>query len=111
MAIFIPKSFNDCNIGPAVNFEPKKVFSVSSISKYSGARPVLFNIEAIFCKHCGWIMNEGGRLMGRTLHLTHTQYEVLHGLVEDIVNDMPEDVVEHTETFKIYQKLQSMRHK
>ena len=48
--------------------------------------------------------------MGRTLHLTHTQYEVLHGLVEDIVNDMPEDEVEDTETFKIYQKLQSMRH-
>ena len=48
--------------------------------------------------------------MGRILHLTHTQYEVLHGLVEDIVNDMPEDVVEHTETFKIYQKLESMRH-
>ena len=48
--------------------------------------------------------------MGRTLHLTHVQYEVLHDLVEDVVNDMPEDVLEHTETFKIYQKLQSMRH-
>ena len=61
--------------------------------------------------------------MGRTLHLTHKQYEVLYDVIEDTVQAVEEDLItyedqegneveekiEEYEIFKIYQKLQSMR--
>ena len=34
-----PKSLSVCKIGPAVDLAFKKVFSVNSISKYSGSKP------------------------------------------------------------------------
>ena len=61
--------------------------------------------------------------MGRILHLTHKQYEVLYDVIEDTVQAVEEDLItyedqegneveekiEEYEIFKIYQKLQSMR--
>ena len=60
--------------------------------------------------------------MGRILHLTHKQYEVLYDVIEDTVQAVEEDLItyedqegneveekiEEYEIFKIYQKLQSM---
>tara|TARA_Y100001970_G_C13751462_1_gene611172 strand:+ start:334 stop:528 length:195 start_codon:yes stop_codon:yes gene_type:complete len=62
--------------------------------------------------------------MGRILHLTHKQYEVLYDVIADTVQFLEEDLITYTddkgneveekieeyEVFKIYQKLQSMRH-
>tara|TARA_Y100001960_G_scaffold143709_1_gene152137 strand:- start:189 stop:383 length:195 start_codon:yes stop_codon:yes gene_type:complete len=61
--------------------------------------------------------------MGRILHLTHKQYEVLYDVIADTVQFLEEDLITYTddkgneveekieeyEVFKIYQKLQSMR--
>ena len=61
--------------------------------------------------------------MGRTLHLTHKQYEVLYDVIEDTVQAVEDDLItyedqegneveekiEEYEIFKIYQKLKSMR--
>ena len=61
--------------------------------------------------------------MGRILHLTHKQYEVLYDVIEDTVQAVEDDLItyedqegneveekiEEYEIFKIYQKLQSMR--
>ena len=61
--------------------------------------------------------------MGRILHLTHKQYEVLYDVIEDTVQAVEEDLItyedqegneveekiEEYEVFKIYQKLKSMR--
>ena len=62
--------------------------------------------------------------MGRILHLTHKQYDVLYDVIADTVQFLEEDLItyiddkgneveekiEEYEVFKIYQKLQSMRH-
>ena len=61
--------------------------------------------------------------MGRILHLTHKQYDVLYDVIADTVQFLEEDLITYTddkgneveekieeyEVFKIYQKLQSMR--
>ena len=61
--------------------------------------------------------------MGRILHLTHKQYDVLYDVIADTVQFLEEDLItyedaqgneveekiEEYEIFKIYQKLQSMR--
>ena len=61
--------------------------------------------------------------MGRILHLTHKQYDVLYDVIADTVQFLEEDLITYTddkgneveekleeyEIFKIYQKLQSMR--
>jgi hypothetical protein len=60
----------------------------------------------------------------RILHLTHKQYEVLYDVIADTVQAVEDDLItyedekgneveekiEEYEVFKIYQKLQSMRH-
>ena len=62
--------------------------------------------------------------MGRILHLTHKQYDVLYDVIADTVQFLEEDLITYTddkgneveekieeyEVFKIYQKLQSMRY-
>ena len=62
--------------------------------------------------------------MGRILHLTHKQYDVLYDVIADTVQFLEEDLITYTddkgneveekleeyEIFKIYKKLQSMRH-
>ena len=61
--------------------------------------------------------------MGRILHLTHKQYEVLYDVIADTVQFLEEDLITYTddkgneveekieeyEVFKIYQKLPPMR--
>ena len=60
--------------------------------------------------------------MGRILHLTHKQYEVLYDVIADTVQFLEEDLITYTddkgneveekieeyEVFKIYQKLIQM---
>ena len=46
--------------------------------------------------------------MGRVLHLTNTQFDVLYGILQDTVNDIEEDVLPDTVTYEIYKKLIQM---
>ncbi len=46
--------------------------------------------------------------MGRVLHLTNTQFDVLYGILQDTVNDIEEDVLYDTVTYEIYEKLNQM---
>ena len=43
--------------------------------------------------------------MSRALHLSHIEFDVLHDLVLDAVNDMDEEILPETVTYQIYQKL------
>ena len=47
--------------------------------------------------------------MSRALHLSHIEFEVLHDLVLDAVNDMDEEILPETVTDQIYQKLLHLR--
>ena len=47
--------------------------------------------------------------MTRALHLSHVEFEVLHDLVLDAVNDMDEEILPETVTYQIYQKLLHLR--
>tara|TARA_B100000676_G_scaffold186357_1_gene183181 strand:+ start:434 stop:586 length:153 start_codon:yes stop_codon:yes gene_type:complete len=46
--------------------------------------------------------------MGRVLHLTNTQFDVLYGILQDTVSDIEEDVLYDTVTYQIYEKLNQM---
>ena len=46
--------------------------------------------------------------MGRVLHLTNTQFDVLYDILQDTVSDIEEDVLYDTVTYEIYEKLNQM---
>ena len=47
--------------------------------------------------------------MSRVLHLTNKQFDVLHDILQDTVNDIEEDILPDTVTYEIYQKLINLR--
>ena len=47
--------------------------------------------------------------MARDLHLTNNQFGALYDIMLDVIDDIPEDVIYNTETYKIYAQLLSLK--
>ena len=50
--------------------------------------------------------------MGRVLHLTNNQFDVLYDILQDTVDDLENEVLEDIseyEAYKIYQQLKSLK--